>query len=88
MVLYDKVMGSYYYVSDKNSDLGYTPIPENEYVQAVFCIAKRAGVKITDDMILDEVEKTNMLNKGYRNNLTVGKKNAKITILKSPALVR
>lgn len=50
-------MGSYYYVSDRSSDLGYTPVPEDEYIQAVLRIAKRKGVEITDAMILEELEK-------------------------------
>lgn len=49
-------MGSYYYISDKDSDLKFTPVPEDEYVQAIFRIAKRQGVEITDRMILKEVE--------------------------------
>ncbi len=49
-------MGSYYYVKDKNSDFGYAPVPEEEYTQAIIHIAKKKGVKITDKMILKEVE--------------------------------
>ena len=76
-------MGSYYYIEDKNSDFGYTPVPEEEYMSAILSIARNKGIEITDELILKEVE-----NKGYQSNLTVSKKNAKITILKSPALVR
>lgn len=49
-------MGSYYYISDKDSDLEFTPVPEDQYVQAIFRIAKRQGVETTDKMILKEVE--------------------------------
>lgn len=49
-------MGNYYYISDKDSDLEFTPVPEDEYVQAIFRIAKRQGVQITDEIILKEVE--------------------------------
>lgn len=72
-----KIMGSYYYVKDKNSDFGYTPVPEEEYVEAVFCIAKKYGLKITDEMVLGQIR-----------NLTRRKINARISVLKSPALVR
>lgn len=51
-------MGSYYYMKSQNAALGYTSIPEDEYVQAVLSIAKKHGVKITDKMILQEVEKS------------------------------
>lgn len=50
-------MGSYYYVKDKNSELGYTPVPEDEYIEAIIRIAKKNGLKITDDMVLEEVER-------------------------------
>lgn len=33
-------MGSYYYLMDKNSELGYTPVPEDEYIEAILRIAK------------------------------------------------
>lgn len=48
-------MGSYYYIKDKYSKIGFTPVPEDEYVQAVFRIAKKHGLKITNNMILKEV---------------------------------
>lgn len=50
-------MGSYYYVEDQNSESGFTPVPENDYIQAVFRIAKKRGLKITDNLILKEIEK-------------------------------
>lgn len=86
MVLYElNVMGSYYYVSDENSDLGFTPVPEDEYMQAILRIAKKHGLEITDAMILQEIEKTNR-EKGQIRNLTRGKRDARIILLKSPAL--
>lgn len=71
-------MGSYYYVTDIKSELGYTPISEEDYVGAIIRIAKRKGIKISDKMILEEITK---------KILTRGKKNAIINTLKSPALV-
>lgn len=50
-------MGTYWYVKDPEDDMGYSPIPEDEYVGAIFSIAKKHGLKITDKMILDEVYK-------------------------------
>lgn len=79
-------MGSYYYVKDKNSDFGYTPIHEEEYIEAIFRIAKKKGVNITDVMILQEIEKTNREKAQIKDNLTRGKRNAKMSVLKSPAL--
>lgn len=38
-------MGSYYNVKDKNSDFGYTPIPEEKYIGAIFRIAKKERFK-------------------------------------------
>lgn len=49
-------MGSYYYLEDPESDFGFFPIPEEEFVQALFSIASKNGLKITDKMILEEVE--------------------------------
>lgn len=51
-------MGSYFYVDDPESELGYLPIPEDDYLQAVFRIAQKHGLKITDKMILAEIKKT------------------------------
>lgn len=45
-------MGSYYYIEDKNSETGFTSIPEDDYIQAIFRVAKRRGLNITDKMIL------------------------------------
>ena len=49
-------MSSYYYVEDKESEFGFTPIPEDDYMQAVFRIAKKHNLKVTDKMILKELE--------------------------------
>lgn len=52
---YDTFMSSYYCLEDPKSDLDYTPIPEKEFFQAILSIAKRHGLKITDEMILKEI---------------------------------
>lgn len=80
-------MGSYYYIEDKNSDFGYTPVPEDECLTTIFRVAKIKCIEITDAMILQEIEKTNK-EKGQLRNLTRRKRNARISVLKSPALVR
>lgn len=49
-------MGTYYYVDDPESDCGHLPIYEDDYIAAIFSIAKRSGMKITDKMILAEVK--------------------------------
>lgn len=57
--LYNGVtMGSYYYIKDKDSEFGFTPVPEEDYTQALLCIAKNKGVKITDKMILKKILKS------------------------------
>lgn len=55
------IMGSYYYIEDSDSETGYTPIPEDNYIEAILKIAKRNGVKIAPKMILEEVAKENKL---------------------------
>lgn len=52
-------MSSYYYVQDPDSEYGLTPIPEDEYIQAVFRVAKTKGVNITDKMIIEELNQKN-----------------------------
>jgi len=49
-------MGTYYYVDDPESEGGHLPIYEDDYIAAIFKIAKKSGVKITDKMILKEVK--------------------------------
>lgn len=50
-------MGSYYYIGDPESEFGYTPIPEEDYAVVILRIARKCGVKITNKIILKEVEK-------------------------------
>ncbi|MDP3973785.1 MAG: hypothetical protein Q8P92_03045 [Candidatus Daviesbacteria bacterium] len=52
-------MSSYYYVQDPNSETGFTPIPEDEYMQAAFRVAKNKGVNVTDKMIIEELNQKN-----------------------------
>lgn len=47
-------MGSYY-VNDPESEFGLKPVPEDEYAQAIFCIANKRGLRITDELILKEL---------------------------------
>lgn len=49
-------MGTYYYVDDPSEEWGYLPVHEDDYVAAIEAIAEKHGLKITDEMILDEVE--------------------------------
>ncbi len=49
-------MGTYYYVKDKKSEEGLQPIYEDDYIQAIFSIAKKYGLKINDGMILKEMK--------------------------------
>lgn len=50
-------MGTYYYVRNQDSEFGFIPVPEDNYIQAIFRIAKKRKLKITDKMILKELEK-------------------------------
>ncbi len=52
-------MSSYYYVQDQESDTGFTPIPEDEYIQAIFRVAKNKGVNISEKMIIEELNQKN-----------------------------
>lgn len=83
-----RIMGSYYYIKGKNSELGYTPVLEEEYIEAIFRIAKKKGVKITEAKILKEIECIYKKGKRALKNLTKSKENGNINLLKSPALVR
>ena len=50
-------MGTYYYVKDLNSKDEMVPIYEDDYIAAIFKIAKENGVEITDEMIAEEINK-------------------------------
>lgn len=50
-------MGTYYYLDDPRSETGTSPVFEDDYFGALFSIASKRGLKITDKMILDEVYK-------------------------------
>lgn len=49
-------MGSYYYIKDKDSEFGLTPVPEDDYIQTILRIAKKRNLRITDKMILRELK--------------------------------
>ncbi|MBI2330443.1 hypothetical protein HYU94_03555 [Candidatus Daviesbacteria bacterium] len=48
-------MSDYYYIDDKESDWGYTPVLGDDFVAAIISIAKQKGLRITDKMILNEI---------------------------------
>ena len=48
-------MGTYWYIDDQEE--GSVPVYEDDYVAALYWAAKRQGVKITDKMILEELER-------------------------------
>lgn len=50
-------MGTYYYLKnpDPHDEWGMLPVADDDYVDAIFRIAKKSGVKITEKMILDEL---------------------------------
>lgn len=50
-------MSSYYYLDDPKSELGSIPVPEEVYIAAILQIASRKGIKISDKIILKELEK-------------------------------
>ncbi len=49
-------MSSYYYVDDPKSELGCTPIPEEEFINVILAISRKHGLEITDEMILREFQ--------------------------------
>jgi len=61
-------MGTYWYVKDPESDSGLSPVFEDDFVHALFSIAKKHGLKITDKMILDEVYKKDKTKKPRKIN--------------------
>ena len=50
-------MSGYYYLDDSESELGYTPVSENEMNSTILSIVKNHGLNITDKMILDQIQK-------------------------------
>lgn len=65
-------MGTYWYVKDLAGDMGYSPVFEDDYVSAIFSIAKKHGLEITDKMILDEVYKKKSKSKKVPHGKHVG----------------
>ncbi len=53
----NKSMAGYYYLDDPKSELEYTPVSEDKMVSAILSIAKSHGLNITDEMILDQIQK-------------------------------
>lgn len=52
-------MGTYYYLDDPDSEFGSSPVYEDDLFHALFSISNKHGLKITDKMILAEVNKKN-----------------------------
>lgn len=54
-------MGTYYYIEDPDNNDQLTPgmrvVYEDDYISAIYSVAKKHGVKITDKMILEELDK-------------------------------
>lgn len=49
-------MSSHCYIQDPNSEFGSVPVAEEDYITAILRIARRKGIKITDQLILRELE--------------------------------
>lgn len=47
-------MSGYYYLEDPESESGFLPLPEEEFLKAYTAIVKRHGIEITDRMIIEE----------------------------------
>lgn len=50
-------MSDYYYLEDKEDDSNISPVLGDDYIIALISIAKKRGIKITDEMVLKEVRK-------------------------------
>ena len=50
-------MGTYYYIQDPEAEGGRLPVYEDDYIRAIFSIAQKRGLRITDEMILKEIKK-------------------------------
>ncbi len=48
-------MSDYFYLEDSESDMGMTPVASEEMVGAIRKIARKEGVEITDEQIINEV---------------------------------
>ncbi len=68
-------MGTYYYLNDSEEEGGVLPVYEDNFIQAIFNIAEKRGIKITDKIILKEVKA--MRQKEIRKNTNYGKKDKK-----------
>lgn len=63
-------MGTYYYLKDKQSKEGFLPVYEDDYIQALYSIVKKHGLKISDKMILEELKGKKKL-RGSKNRCTI-----------------
>ena len=59
-------MSGYYYLEDPKDELGLSPIPEDDFVSAVFPIVKKRGLQITDEMILNEIKGKKIPSKQFK----------------------
>lgn len=50
-------MGTYYYIKDPDLKEKYLPVYEDDFIEALFAIAEKYGIEITDEMILEEIKK-------------------------------
>ena len=48
-------MSDYYYFKDKEEEFGVTTVLGDDYIHALHSIAKKRGLNITDEMVLQEI---------------------------------
>lgn len=62
-------MGDYFYLDDPESDMGMTPVSSEEMVAAIRKVARREGVEISDEQIINEVFDKKQKNKTHSKRI-------------------
>ena len=63
-------MGTYYYIKDPDDDNSLSPIYEDDYINALYSIAKKHGIHITDEMIRKELKNKKARIQNHQKNKT------------------
>ena len=59
-------MSGYYYLNNPKSELGHSPVSDEEMLSAILSIGKRHGLNISDKMIFEEIQKKESKSKNTR----------------------
>lgn len=64
-------MSDYYYLEDKGGSSDSWPILGDDYIEALFSIVKKNGVRITNEMIFEEINKKYPSNHSKRKSKNI-----------------